>query len=129
MFTFSKPYSVHKDKFVSCHLPDTKVLLVPGPLFCIKFEYFSVIFVSLHLFTLNSPKSFSTSSSRFNAGVYTFNLFSHILLKCRSQWPCGLRHEQSSLAQTLGSWVRISLKASMSVLCAFNLCLCCSVCR
>jgi hypothetical protein len=24
---------------------------------------------------------------------------------CRSQWPRGLRHEQSSLARTLGSWV------------------------
>jgi hypothetical protein len=34
---------------------------------------------------------------------------------CRSQWPCGLRHDVSLPAQTLGSWVRIQLKAWMSV--------------
>jgi hypothetical protein len=33
----------------------------------------------------------------------------------RSQWPFGLRHELSSLARTLGSLVRIPLKASMFV--------------
>jgi hypothetical protein len=33
----------------------------------------------------------------------------------RSQWPCGLRHEPSSLAGTLGSWVQIPLKTWMSV--------------
>jgi hypothetical protein len=33
----------------------------------------------------------------------------------RSQWRRGLRHEQSSPAQTLGSWVRIPLEAWMSV--------------
>jgi hypothetical protein len=38
------------------------------------------------------------------------------------------RHELSSLARSLGSWVRISLKAWMSV-CAFLLCLCCPLCR
>jgi hypothetical protein len=40
----------------------------------------------------------------------------------RSQWPRGLRHELSSLARILGSWVRIPLKAWMS---AFILYLCC----
>jgi hypothetical protein len=39
----------------------------------------------------------------------------------QSQWPRGLRHELSSLAWTLGSWVWIPLKAWMSVLCAFIL--------
>jgi hypothetical protein len=34
---------------------------------------------------------------------------------CRSQWSRGLRHELSSSAQTLGSWVRIRLEAWMSV--------------
>jgi hypothetical protein len=34
---------------------------------------------------------------------------------CESQWPRGLRHELSSPAQTLGSWVRIPLKAWMPV--------------
>jgi hypothetical protein len=48
---------------------------------------------------------------------------------CRSQWPRGLRHELSSLARTLASWARIPFEAWMSVLCAFILCLCCSVCR
>jgi hypothetical protein len=47
--------------------------------------------------------------------------------KCRSQWPRGLRHEQSSPAQTLGSWVRIPTEAWMSV--RVFLCLCCSVCE
>jgi hypothetical protein len=31
------------------------------------------------------------------------------------QWPRGLRHEPSSPAPTLGLWVRIPLKARMSV--------------
>jgi hypothetical protein len=43
--------------------------------------------------------------------------------KSRSQWSCRLRHEQSSLARTLGSWwVRIPLEAWMSV------CLCAVLC-
>jgi hypothetical protein len=46
----------------------------------------------------------------------------------RSQWPGRLTHELSSVAQTLGSWVRIPLEAWMSM-CAFILCLCCSVYR
>jgi hypothetical protein len=40
----------------------------------------------------------------------------------RSQRPRGLRHEVSSPAQTLGSWVQIPLKAWMF---AFILRLCC----
>jgi hypothetical protein len=39
----------------------------------------------------------------------------------RSQWPRGLRHELSSLARTLRSWVRIPFKAWMSVSCEFIL--------
>jgi hypothetical protein len=42
-------------------------------------------------------------------------LLSFILRRRRSQWPRGLRHELSSPAQTLGSWVRIPLEAWMSV--------------
>jgi hypothetical protein len=45
-----------------------------------------------------------------------------------SDMMCSLTHELSSLASTLGSWVRIPLKAWMLV-CAFILCLCCPVCR
>jgi hypothetical protein len=32
----------------------------------------------------------------------------------RSQWPRGVRHELSSFARTLGSWVRIPVEAWMS---------------
>jgi hypothetical protein len=39
----------------------------------------------------------------------------------RSQWPRGLRQEQSSLARTLGSWVRIPLEAWLSV-CVYSVC-------
>jgi hypothetical protein len=46
----------------------------------------------------------------------------------RSQWQGRLRHELSSLARTLGSWVRTPFKSWMSV-CAFILCLCYPVCR
>jgi hypothetical protein len=38
----------------------------------------------------------------------------------RSQWPRSVRHELSSLARMLGSWVRIPLKACLY---AFILCL------
>jgi hypothetical protein len=49
----------------------------------------------------------------------------YIAIIGRSRWPSGLRrHELSSLALTLGSWVRVPLKAWMSVLCAVY-----SVCR
>jgi hypothetical protein len=34
-----------------------------------------------------------------------------------TQWPRGLRHELSSLARPLGSWVRIPLRAWMFGLC------------
>jgi hypothetical protein len=39
----------------------------------------------------------------------------------RSQRPRGLRQELSSLARTLGSWIRIPLEAWMSVFCVFIL--------
>jgi hypothetical protein len=55
------------------------------------------------------------------------DLITLIIFDGRSRWPRGLRHELSSLARTLGSWVRILLKAWMSVY-AFILCLCCPVC-
>jgi hypothetical protein len=40
----------------------------------------------------------------------------------RSEWPRGLRHEMSSLARTLESWVRVPLKTWMFV--CVSLCLC-----
>jgi hypothetical protein len=45
--------------------------------------------------------------------VILFMNVAHVV--CRSQWQRGLRHELSSFAQTLGSWVRIPLEAWMSV--------------
>jgi hypothetical protein len=47
---------------------------------------------------------------------HIFLLFSlYDVLRGRSQWPCGLWHELSSVDRTLRSWVRISPKAWMSV--------------
>jgi hypothetical protein len=37
------------------------------------------------------------------------------LPEVRSQWPRNLRHELSSLARTLGSWVRIPFEAWIPV--------------
>jgi hypothetical protein len=42
----------------------------------------------------------------------------------RSQCPSGLKHEISSPARTLESWIRIQIQAWIF---AFILCLCCSV--
>jgi hypothetical protein len=39
---------------------------------------------------------------------------------CRSQCPLGLKLELSSLDRTLGSWVRISFKAWMSIVCIYS---------
>jgi hypothetical protein len=58
--------------------------------------------------------------------VVTSGCFAHVVYDRRSQWRRGLRHELSSLAWTLGSWVRIPLEAWMSV---WVLCLFCPVCR
>jgi hypothetical protein len=52
--------------------------------------------------------------------VNDFQVVNNYLSIC---WPRGLKHKLSSLAQTLGSCVRIPLKTWMSV-CAFILCLC-----
>jgi hypothetical protein len=41
-------------------------------------------------------------------------------LFCRSQWPHGLRHKLSSFTRMLGSWLRIPLKAWMSV-CVYSI--------
>jgi hypothetical protein len=64
--------------------------------------------------------------------LYKFLLYLYMLLG-RSQWPRGLRHELSSLAETLGSWIPIQLHASMFVclmgLQKKNQCLCCLVFR
>jgi hypothetical protein len=38
-----------------------------------------------------------------------------VVIKCRSQWPRGLRHELASPARTLGLWIRISREGLLSV--------------
>jgi hypothetical protein len=55
--------------------------------------------------------------NNYNANQETakFQLIKHFTClgndNCRAQWRRGLRHELSSPAQTLGSWVRIPLEA------------------
>jgi hypothetical protein len=56
---------------------------------------------------------------RSNKDAYRLIFYLIYGLHRRSQWPRGLRHELSSLGRTLGSWVRIPLKAGMF---AFILC-------
>jgi hypothetical protein len=50
-----------------------------------------------------------------NILVVAFALSFTNVSNCRSQWPRSLRHEMSSLAKTLESWVQIPLKARKSV--------------
>jgi hypothetical protein len=58
----------------------------------------------------------------FINGFSDLDLFhGHYPTACRSQWPHGLRHELSSLDQTLGSWVRIPLETWKSV-CVHSVC-------
>jgi hypothetical protein len=54
--------------------------------------------------------------SNFGIPLTTYTVPMH----CRSQWPRGLRHEKSSLARTLGSWVQTPHKAWMFV-CVYSM--------
>jgi hypothetical protein len=47
--------------------------------------------------------------------IIVIDFYGFYVLYCRSQWPRGLRHELAWPASTLGSWVRITLKAWMFV--------------
>jgi hypothetical protein len=66
-------------------------------------------------FCVDIPKFLS--SYLFNASIYGGLALFH----SRSQWPRGPRHELSSPASTLGSWVRIPVEAWMSV-CVYSVC-------
>jgi hypothetical protein len=46
---------------------------------------------------------------------HAFNKKGKVKLSRRSQWPRRLKHEPSSPARTLGSWVQTPLEAWMSV--------------
>jgi hypothetical protein len=56
---------------------------------------------------------------RSGINIYVNNNYTEL---SRSQWPRGLRHEMSSRARTLGSWVRIPFKVWLSL--CISLCLC-----
>jgi hypothetical protein len=75
------------------------------------------------LFTEETAINFIKRINRLVFVVETYYIFyCEVELKFRrSQWTPSLRHELSSLARTLGSWVRIPLKAWVS---AFIMCLC-----
>jgi hypothetical protein len=51
-----------------------------------------------------------------------------LVINCRSQWPCGLKHKLSSPTKTLESWVRVRLEAWMSV-CVYSVFVLSCVCR
>jgi hypothetical protein len=79
------------------------------------------------------PKCWGSQSCLNHAPQATVALYSVLICPGMnvyrwSQWPHGLRHELSLLALTQELWVRIPVKAWMSV-CAFILCLCYAVCR
>jgi hypothetical protein len=74
----------------------------------------SEIIASSFLLSLSVLLPLRGRSAHF--GNHCFRRFLLSSAKCaRSQWPRGLRHVLSSLALSLGSWVRIPLKAWMSV--------------
>jgi hypothetical protein len=80
----------------------------------------------LKLFDLQESVPKTTAGSWFQNWMvlFTKEYFPiSVYVNCRSQWPHGQRHELSSLTQTLWSWVRIPLKAWMTM-CTFILCLC-----
>jgi hypothetical protein len=54
-------------------------------------------------------------SSPYRDALFAEDIFCGLFYDGRSQWPRGVRHELFSLTQTLGSWVRIPLKARISV--------------
>jgi hypothetical protein len=83
----------------------------------IRLTFFPIICLCLHLF--RSPNLFSVSSNHLNLGHNTLLLSpglhsvpsaQHALLSGRADHT-----ELSSPARTLGSWVRITLEAGMSV--------------
>jgi hypothetical protein len=74
---------------------------------------------SQSLYRLRHPGSHSLDKGIIKCQKHLYRLS---LARSRSQWQRSLRDELSSLARTLGSWVRIPLEAWMSVLWTFILC-------
>jgi hypothetical protein len=99
----------------------------------------ATLWIQMLLYTLNNcsqtmritVRSCSALSSHFIGLCFSFFLLNCCFLELltgndlnlcllikglsRSQWPLGLRHELSSPARTLGSWVRIPLETWMSI--------------
>jgi hypothetical protein len=67
------------------------------------------------LITSASPCSVYWLSGNSGENVENKSIVSMDVCVWRSQWSRGLRHKLSSPARTLGSWVRIQLKAWMFV--------------
>jgi hypothetical protein len=73
------------------------------------------ITINLRITNLLTEMNFSSKvldcyhwTRRFNVCIYIYIGVHNV---CRSLWPRGLRRELSSLARTLGSWIRFPLKA------------------
>jgi hypothetical protein len=58
--------------------------------------------------------------NRFYVKAFIFGILVRILVIGRSRWLRGLRHELSSLARTLGSWVRIPFKGMDVCVCVYS---------
>jgi hypothetical protein len=77
--------------------------------------------------SFDSSTGYALASERLYASLIYFRRFERCV--GQTQWQCGLRHELILLGRTLGSWVRIPLRAwlfSVCVVCAF-LCVCVQV--
>jgi hypothetical protein len=68
---------------------------------------------------ITSPYTASHGIHFYGSWTLKVIFLSYNSVLSRSQWPHGLRHEPSSPAQTLGSWVRIPLEAYISVFTLF----------
>jgi hypothetical protein len=102
------------------------------PILCLilGYEYFHLHSGSLHMFysIVRLYGLFFLQSEIPRASLnkpYKINI--PVSPKCRSQWPRGLRHEPSSRARRLRSWVRIPLKTWMPV-CVRLFCVCVVLC-
>jgi hypothetical protein len=73
--------------------------------------------------TVSTDKMFWTPNKPAQWTLYTFPCPTHLIrldlstLIFSEKWPRSLRHELCSLARTLGSWVRIPLRAWMFGVC------------
>jgi hypothetical protein len=77
-------------------------------------------FIIILWFSASQVLLSSSLHSTGNQACSDFTCSIHLLVYAcafigRSQWPRGLSREPSSPAQTLGSWIQISLEAFMSV--------------